>query len=179
MSLRHAVLGFLSLAPMSGYDLRKHMHESTAHFWPADQAQIYRTLSQLTTDGLVDVRVIPQDGRPDRREHHITQAGLDELDAWLTAPTEWTASREPFLVRMFFLGRLGPERARAALLDRAEEAREMIAVLDQTRQGVEEAIRQGAIEPDLSIRLRIATLTNGLAHARAELDWTDEVLQTL
>ena len=68
MSLKHAVLGFLSIAPMSGYDLRKHMEESVAHFWPADQAQIYRTLGHLAADGLVSVETIPQEGKPDRRE---------------------------------------------------------------------------------------------------------------
>ncbi len=80
MSLKQAILGFLSVAPMTGYTLRKNMDASVAHFWPADQTQIYRTLSTLVDDGLVDVRVIHQDGKPDQREHHILPAGLAELD---------------------------------------------------------------------------------------------------
>ena len=107
MSLKHAVLGFLSIAPMTGYDLRKHMEESVAHFWPADQAQIYRTLGHLAADGLVTVTTIPQEGKPDRREHSITDAGLAELDRWLASPVEYVPSREVFLVRLFFVGRLG------------------------------------------------------------------------
>ena len=175
MSLKHAVLGFLSIAPMSGYDLRKHMEESVAHFWPADQAQIYRTLGHLASEGLVEVRTIPQDGKPDRREHSITDAGLAELDGWLASPVEYVPSREVFLVRLFFVGRLGTDRVRAVLEERAAEARELAAVLEQTR----DAATQAVPEPDLEMRLRLATLANGLVHARAELEWAQDLLAEL
>ena len=175
MSLKHAVLGFLSIAPMSGYDLRKHMEESVAHFWPADQAQIYRTLGHLAADGLVSVETIPQEGKPDRREHSITDAGLAELDSWLAAPVEYVPSREVFLVRLFFVGRLGTDRVRAVLEERAAEARELAAVLEQTG----EAARQAVAQPDLETRLRLATLANGLVHARAELEWAEDLLAEL
>ncbi len=179
VSLKHAVLGFLSIAPMTGYDLRKHMDESVAHFWPADQAQIYRTLGHLAAEGLVDVRTIPQDGKPDRREHSITPAGLAELDDWLTSPVEYVPSREAFLVRLFFVGRLGPERTRAVLDERAAEARELIAVLEHTQAATDQALAAAGITPSLDIRLRIATLANGLVHARAELAWVDDLLDEL
>ena len=177
MSLKHAVLGFLSIAPMSGYDLRKHMEESVAHFWPADQAQIYRTLGHLAADGLVDVRTIPQEGKPDRREHSITDAGLAELDSWLAAPVEYVPSREVFLVRLFFVGRLGTDRVRAVLEERAAEARELAAVLEQTRE--RRSGRRSPASADLEMRLRLATLANGLVHARAELDWAQDLLAEL
>jgi len=179
MSLKHAVLGFLSIAPMSGYDLRKHMEESVAHFWPADQAQIYRTLGHLAADGLVSVTTIPQEGKPDRREHAITDSGLAELDAWLASPVEYVPSREVFLVRLFFVGRLGVDRVRAVLQERADEARELAAVLEQTRDASEQAVAAAGITLSLEMRLRLATLANGLAHARAELDWTQELLAEL
>jgi len=176
MSLKHAVLGFLSIAPMSGYDLRKHMEESVAHFWPADQAQIYRTLGHLASDGLVEVRTIPQDGKPDRREHSITEAGLAELDDWLASSVEYVPSREAFLVRLFFVGRLGVDRVRTVLQERADEARELAAVLEQTRDATEQAIGDTV---DLEMRLRLATLSNGLVHARAELEWAQDLLDQL
>ena len=48
MSLEFAILGFLNYHPYSGYDLKKIFDTSVSHFWPADQSQIYRTLSRLT-----------------------------------------------------------------------------------------------------------------------------------
>src|SRR5918994_124896 len=88
MSLRHAILGFLSVQPMSGYDLRKTFAASVGHFWTADQAQIYRTLARLMADRLVKAHHIEQRGKPDRNEHLLTDAGRRELAAWLAAPAE-------------------------------------------------------------------------------------------
>ena len=51
MSLEHAILGFLQYKPMSGYDLKKIFDTSVRHFWPADQSQIYRTLTRLADKG--------------------------------------------------------------------------------------------------------------------------------
>ncbi len=179
MSLKHAVLGFLSVAPMTGYDLRKTMQESVAHFWPADQAQIYRTLGHLVADGLVDVRTVAQDGKPDRREHSITPAGLAELDGWLASPVEYVPSRESFLVRLFFVGRLGEEQVRAVLTERIAEARELIAVLEQTQEASEAALVAMGMARTLEVRLRLATLANGLVHARGELQWALDLLAEL
>ena len=47
MSLNNGILGFLSMKPLSGYDIKKLFNMSAAFFWPADQAQIYRTLKSL------------------------------------------------------------------------------------------------------------------------------------
>ena len=47
MSLDHAILGFLALEPMSGYDLKRVFDQSVQHFWPATQSQIYRSLGKM------------------------------------------------------------------------------------------------------------------------------------
>lgn len=174
MSLKHAVLGFLSVSPMTGYDLRKHMDASVQHFWPADQAQIYRTLNSLAADGLVEVETVPQESRPDRREHAITAAGLTELDRWLAEPATYTPTRESFLVRLFFVGRLGLDATRAVLEQRAADARDLRALLEQIRLA---SLPAGS--PSLEVRLRLATLDNGIAHARAELSWAEDLLTSL
>ena len=47
MSLGHAILGFLNREPMTGYDLKTRcFDDDAAHFWTADQAQVYRTLDR-------------------------------------------------------------------------------------------------------------------------------------
>ena len=64
---------------------------------------------------------------------------------------------------------------RAVLEERAAEARELAAVLEQTRDGAREAVPH----PDLETHLRLATLANGLVHARAELEWAEGLLAEL
>lgn len=177
MSLRHAILGFLSIGPMSGYDLKKVFDESVGHFWTADQAQIYRTLSRLIEEGLVEANRIEQEGRPDRKEHRLTDAGRVELDKWVIAPGESQPTREPFLIKVFFAGRLGPEQARQLLLDRIGEAEQQLAVLKEIASGVNQALAGQAI--DLDQQLRIATLDNGIRHTQAEIDWARALLDQI
>ena len=82
MELKHAILGLLSIQPMSGYDLNRAFSNTVAHFWYADQSQIYRTLDKLTATG---------------------QA---ELEDWLTSPLEQERFKEPFMARLFFAANL-------------------------------------------------------------------------
>ena len=53
MELKHAILGLLSIQPMSGYDLNRAFSNTVAHFWYADQSQIYRTLDKLDRKSVV------------------------------------------------------------------------------------------------------------------------------
>ena len=168
MSLTIALLGMLELSPLSGYDLNKRIEGSVIHFWSADQSQIYRTLSRLVADGLVEVTVIPQDGKPDRREHRITPAGRTALDSALRAPLEPENPHESFLMRLFFAGRLGLDGVRELLRARREEATALLARLTAI------AASETGHPDDVGQALRGATLRNGILHAEAELTWLDE-----
>ena len=113
MSLKFAILGILNVMPMTGYDLKHQAFDaSVRHFWPADQSQIYRTLSKLADDDLVSVTVEAQDERPDRKVYAITPAGQAALTAWLKADQAVPTLRDPLLVQLFF----GQELPRADLL---------------------------------------------------------------
>lgn len=170
MSLRNAILGFLAIKPMSGYDLRKHIDASVRHFWPADQAQIYRTLQVLVSDGLAVVEDTG-DSRQ-RRLHSATPAGLAALDDWLRTIQPVEDSREPFLIKMFFGDRIGSDGVRDLLQARRLEAKEMLATFEAIAASI-------PTDGDLAIALRRATLLSGLRHVEAEILWIDETLESL
>ncbi len=174
MFLRYAILGFLSLQTMTGYDLKKHFDGSVRHFWSADQAQIYRALAGLVEDGLVDVEVIEQTARPDRREHRLTSAGRGELDRWLRAPLDPQPTREPFLLKVFFAGRLPAADIVALLEARIAAAEELVAILSQIASAMPDEQ-----PPTVERLLPRATLDNGLRHARTELEWLADLLDSL
>lgn len=169
MDLRHAILGLLSVRPMSGYDLGRSFAGSVAHFWHADQSQIYRTLERLAADDAIDTTVVPQDGKPDRKVHALTAAGTRELEQWLASPIDPDRPKEPFLARLFFaapLGREGVERLLAERQAQVEAEARALGTID-SRDG------------DLAAALRGATLRNGIVHAEAELAWIRETRQRL
>lgn len=103
MSLQHAILGILSQQPMTGYDLKIECFDrSIAHFWQADQAQIYRTLDKMAEAGYVASTLEIQTERPNRKVYSLTDAGRAELRRWLLTPQALVAYREPLLVQLFF-----------------------------------------------------------------------------
>lgn len=110
MSLNNGILGFLSMKPMSGYDIKKLFNMSAAYFWPADQAQIYRTLKSLESDGLIEVSGFEQNAGPSKTLYKITERGREAMRSWLLNPklSDFVA-RLPFLVQLFFSGALNRE----------------------------------------------------------------------
>src|SRR5437588_126747 len=95
MSLKHALLGFLNYGPMTGYELKKFFDTSVAHFWNAELSQIYPSLKQLESEGLVEMQVDVQEDRPNRKVYSITEDGRNELVEWLARPARWMLKRPP------------------------------------------------------------------------------------
>jgi PadR family transcriptional regulator, regulatory protein AphA len=173
MSLRHALLGFLSIRPLSGYDLKRYFDASVRHFWTADQAAIYRALSDLESESLVRHERIAQSSRPDRKVFHLTDAGRTALDAWLATPTPSNPRREPLLVQLFFAGRLAPEAFRELLhaelaATEAELAgfRGIVAAIAAEQASLDEATQVGPL----------ITIVNGVRAALAQRDWLQGLL---
>src|SRR4249920_1068438 len=100
MSLRGAILGFLSLEPTSGYTLKQRFDGSVGSFWSATQSQIYRELHGLEQDGLASVETVPGLGKPDRKVYSLTPAGRAALARWLEEPREPLFLRHPLLLKV-------------------------------------------------------------------------------
>lgn len=169
MELKHAILGLLSIRPLSGYDLSRAFAGTVAHFWHADRSQIYRTLDRLSAAGAITTEVIPQDGKPDRKVHSLTDVGREMLTEWLSSPVEADQPKEPFLARLFFAAPIGREGVERLFDERDRQVNESLAELASI-----------TIEADdLTARLQKATLRNGLLHAEAEREWLRETRQLL
>ncbi|MYF92724.1 MAG: PadR family transcriptional regulator, partial [Gemmatimonadetes bacterium] len=49
---KYAIMGMLSIRPMSGYDMKKLIAQSISYFWNESFGQIYPTLKKLVEEGL-------------------------------------------------------------------------------------------------------------------------------
>ena len=173
MSLRttsYAVLGLLSMAPASGYELAQNADLSIANFWPISKSQVYAELQRLEGLGFVSGTDIEQEKVPDKRTYTLTEAGADALDAWLDEPTyESGRTRVGFLVKVFFAHRMSRERFRD-LLDRYRTGAE------RQRTYLREIV--DALDAPQAWFAR-ATALYGLRSAEATIAWADEVAATL
>lgn len=127
MSLRHALLGVLSLREMSGYDIKRNFDRAVHFVWNAADSQIYRELRRMEDEGLISSRLIHQDGKPNKRLYQLTSQGTAALDDWLVSPVEPPYGKESFLMRMFFMGRVEHEQAVRVLKERRGELESLLA----------------------------------------------------
>jgi PadR family transcriptional regulator, regulatory protein AphA len=177
VSLEHAILGFLNYGPSSGYDLKRAFDVSVQHFWPADQSQIYRTLSRLEDKGWAEMEVVEQDDRPDRKVYHITEAGREELHRWLTTSLPPKPVRSAPLIQVFFAAQLSDEEILAMFERWAERTRALLARYDQVPQESAEYNETAGSPRDTFFWM--LTLELGIKSAQAQLEWLESVIRRI
>jgi DNA-binding PadR family transcriptional regulator len=180
MNLEYILLGLLSAAPASGYDLKREFQEGIGHFWAAEISQIYTTLKRLAKRRWVRATVVPSDKGPPRRVYEVTPAGRAALRAWLASGPQFGDQRITFLAQLY-------------LLHGGDDADEMRAFLRQTRDYFERRLAwlreaeatwladcpggaDGLPAADLGPYM---TLRAGIHAAEARLAWCDESLGRL
>lgn len=168
---RTAVLGALSVEPMTGYELRQAITTVLGHFWHESFGQIYPTLADLEAEGLVTAS--PGD-RANSRRFALTAAGRNALRDLLSEPPVPQPPRNGTLLRVFFGPALGPD-ALAALLDSEEaEVRTRLA----TYAGIRAGLIAEAEHPDHA-PYWLATVRAGELSAQAHLQWLEETRAAL
>ncbi len=171
---QYAILGLLSIEPMSGYDIRQNFAESLSYFWSESYGQIYPTLRKLELSRLITpVRQAAPDTRR-RKVYTLTAAGRERLRVWLAEPPKPQPPRYELLLKLFF-GRHAPPGACAAHLRRLRVQQERLTA---TLEGIEKQLkleRRG--HPDL--RYWLTAVSFGIDRAEALIDWTEHALQAL
>jgi DNA-binding PadR family transcriptional regulator len=167
MSVKHAILGFLSWKPLTGYDLKKLFTESVLFPWSGNNNQIYRTLSQLHKDGLVTRQVQHQENYPSRKIYTLTEDGRSELRAWVLSSPELPQLRNPFLVQLAWADMLDPGELDALLAHYEDEIRGQLLTC-------QEQARRKTIDPARTPReayLWEAMAENWITFYERELQW--------
>lgn len=172
MALAHAILALLVDSPHTGYELAKEFDGSVGYFWNATHQQIYRELAKLEGQGWVRVEVIPQEGRPDRKRHSITDLGLAELSHWVATPGDIAPMKDDLLVKMF-VGNLVPRSTMMQELTRHQHLHEeRLAFYRQVEQKFFPEVAQLSQQD----RFRYLTLRRGIRYEQDWIAWCAEVL---
>ena len=175
MSLKHAILGFLSFAPFSGYDLKKAFDRSVQHFWPANQSQIYRTLAQLDEEGLVEKEVVEREERLDMKIYNITETGRAELQQWLSTPLPEHDMREPFLIQVYFGGKLSDEEILNLLNLKLKEIEERLAVYEAVYQMTQST--PSKVTDPRTLFFGMLTLELGYINSKSDAAWLRSAIE--
>jgi PadR family transcriptional regulator AphA len=173
-STPNALLGLLSIGPMSGYDIRQLVPWSIGHFWSESYGQIYPALKRLAADCLVEKRTERQKGRPDRHVYSLTDAGRDELRQWLKLPVTPAPPRDELLLKLFFgaQGEAGLSREHVLACDERHKAALKIYAATAKRLQKEHA-------GDSQLPFWLMTLNFGRHQSMAATRWCAETLREL
>ena len=136
MSTPSAVLGLLQSGPRHGYDLKRVYDERFGADRPLSYGQVYATLARLLKHGLVEVDAVEPGAGPERKRYAITDAGVTDVERWLSEPEK----PEPYLQSTLYAKvvlALLTGRGAQALLDaqRAEHLRLMRELTQRKQEG--------------------------------------------
>ena len=176
MSLKHGLLGLLTIRKSSGYDLSKLFQESLSFFWVANQSQIYRELDKMEQVGWVVSSKVEQDARPNKRVYGITKEGNQELIRWLKEENaeDLAVVRNPLLMKLFFSGKVDREYAIALLKNYRKFCVDARQEIRAEVEGIAE-VEESAAKPAYWLYATEYSIRN----YDFQIKWIDETLRRL
>lgn len=166
-----AVLGALSVEPMTGYALREAIRDVLGHFWSESFGQVYPTLAELERRG----HVIRRDrARTRSSTFAITASGRSRLRERLSEPIQPAPPRNGLMLRLFFGRHLGPEACRSLVLEARADGERRLAEYGDIRHELERDEDHAKDRP-----YWLLTVSAGEYTARAAIAWADEALAAL
>ena len=178
--LKYILLGFLNYEPMTGYDLKRLVDGSTAHFWHAYHSQIYTTLRKMEQDELVTSVIDDSDERSERRIYDITEQGKSQLKKWLDKSlTELPPSKDSLLVRLFFSGSRDSQDVLNELRFQRQLHQQQLEIYQQIKpeeSAAQSPVKSDRLDFDREAKFWRMTLDLGLAYEQMYLQWLEETI---
>jgi len=171
---KYAILGALSVFPMSGYDIKKWVDEVTGSFWAESSGQVYPTLSKLLKDGAVKCDESTAKGKRPRKLYSITKVGQKELSAWLKEPAEHSVNRDELRLKLFY----GKNLSKTDCISHLEQRRAAIKEHLIRHQSIEQHIKDWH-KTETDSFYWLLTIKSAIYHDEAELKWCEEAINTL
>ena len=167
MSVKHALLGLLAQRPRHGYELHQAFEAMVGgkDNWEVKPAQVYTTLSRLEKGGFVVQDSIEQDGGPEKVIYSVTEAGLVELQDWLSQPVKTQHQRDEFFLKLVLS--LVSEGSRPTKMIYAQRASLFQELHDLTAQ-------REAADPKSELAY-ILLMDQAIMRVEADLRWLDIV----
>ncbi len=165
------ILGMLGTRPMSGYEIKSLVDNSTRFFWAASYGQIYPELRRLAEAGLVEGDEQAQGGRK-RTVFSLTPAGREALVAWHEGNAPIQEMRDETMLKIFFADAVGTADATERALEaKRDHHRAHVATLRELQAAKETS---GDV-PESAMR----TLRLGIDWNEWMADWCERELAAL
>ena len=187
MSLRFAILGYLSTGPGTGWDISRQFDTGLGWFWTARHSQIYPELKRMTQEGLVERDSETVGESLERFSYSITDTGRAALAEFTTSAPVYPPNRDAERLQFIFADDT-PQSLRPHLeAHRERHTRrrvQLLEILEALRAQTHERINlRVATRPtagkSLTLGLRELAYQGELQRAELEIRWADDALTWL
>lgn len=170
----YAILGLMTIGCRTGYDMKRMIDTSLAHFWKISYGQIYPTLKKLVDDQLVIREQKIEEKKPERVEYYLTSQGKEVLHNWLYEPVEkFPGEKNEVLLRLF----LSADVDKSVTIDQLEKYREaQLHHLHMYRLIEENIMKQPITEEQ---RRWLMALDFGKVMANTVVQWCEDTVTKL
>jgi PadR family transcriptional regulator, regulatory protein AphA len=184
MSLRYAILGYLSTAPGTGYDLARQFDTGLGWFWTASHSQIYPELRRLTSEGLVERSVTAVTEHVDKYTYSLTPSGRAALRDWTAQLPSYPPNRDSERLQLIFCDET-PKALRAHLIAHrdyyTERRTHLQETLDAINAGTHPRVNvrladRSKSSAAITLKLRQLAYSGDIARATAEIEWAEAAL---
>ena len=158
---------------MSGYDLQKKIDNTINHFWSSTQSQVYRTLKELVKNEFVELKIVYQDDKPNKKLYSITATGKKELDDWLHLAIEIPNHRNQFLVQFFFSDKIDNQNIIKNLEHYKTVMQQRLDFLTHF------AVNQNIKKNGKTQKIYNLVAENGIRALENEISWIDYAIKTI
>lgn len=170
----YAILGLMTIGCRTGYDMKRMIDTSLAHFWKISYGQIYPTLKKLVDDQLVIREQKIEAKKPERVEYYLTSKGEKVLHNWLQEPVEkFPGEKNEVLLRLF----LSADVEKSVTIDQLEKYREA----QLHRLGTYHIIEENMIKQPITEEQKrwLMALDFGKVMANTVVQWCEDTIAKL
>lgn len=169
-----AVLGSLSVKPMSVYEIKQFIQRSVSFFWTEGEAQLYPTLKALYQKGWVVYSEEKAAKAGVKKIYSLTEAGRQTLLAWLCESTDRVVYRNELLLKVFFGNNQSIEKNIQLLKEAQREAEQVSTILMNIKNSLSDKKIARKRLPYIEI-----TVDYGIIAFQAEIDWCKASIKKL
>lgn len=167
----------------TGYDLTKMLDDTMSY--SGSHQQVYRELSKMVEKDYMTIELVPQEGKPDRKLHTLTNLGaavVEEIQTKEWKPEEVSLAKEHGQSTvMLKAGNKSYFEALTLCLEMklAELTRLVEQIDQQLREEQQEAARVDCLQEKVLIQRSIALHTAELDYAKSAIDTIEQIQEEL
>lgn len=171
---QYAILGCLSIRPMSAYEIRQFIKKSITYFWSESEGQLYPTLKRLAEENWVEYREEPAAKSGTKKIYSMTEHGEAALVAWLAKGVDPSPYRNELLLKLFFGSNQPVITNKRLLVEQLRESETVREILLSIKGSLVEKQHLKHRLPYIEI-----TLDYGIDILTAEIAWCQQSIKKL